>query len=266
MTRPSVRESSGIVAFKVEVVPLLHVERKLYDVPRGRERFDAYVATMTMGTGEAALPLTALNPMGREHVAAAIDRMIELGIEDGASEAASEAQRRLAAVEDSLRVAVVVADDLKGGWTNRYFTEMANRFERKYEVEHGWATVLFWTSEEPSLERARTQTLGAIYRALHQRRRGAATTLRAMMEQEGRAARFAGERMHLDAAELQRSRAIIEPHLDSTSYPVIAAALYGDDAGASLGYPPLGLPARAGYALALANALAEPRTPESSLS
>jgi hypothetical protein len=150
MTRPSVRESSGIVAFKVEVVPLLHVERKLYDVPRGRERFDAYVATMTMGTGEAALPLTALNPMGREHVAAAIDRMIELGIEDGASEAASEAQRRLAAVEDSLRVAVVVADDLKGGWTNRYFTEMANRFERKYEVEHGWATVLFWTSEEPS--------------------------------------------------------------------------------------------------------------------
>ncbi|HEY9084913.1 MAG TPA: hypothetical protein VIN40_03090 [Candidatus Tyrphobacter sp.] len=257
--------------FHVDLVPLLQIERKLYDVPRGRERFDAYVATMTMGTGEATLPLTALNPMGREHVAAMLDHMIEFDLESAAREAAADAQRRLADADDSLRVALVVADDLKGGWTNRYFSEMVNRFERKYEVAHGWATVLFWTSEEPfdefrMVERARAATFAAIYRTLHERKYGAAKTLRAIMAQEGRAARFAGESVHLEGSELQRSRAVIEPYLDSTLYPAIVAALYGDEAALSLGYSPLGLPERAGYAVALADALAEPQTPESALS
>lgn len=254
------------MALQVELVPLLQQERALYAVPRGRERFAAYLKAMTMGTGEAALPLTALNPMGREHVGEMLDRMIEVDIESAASEAVNAARERLPAVDDELRVAVVVADDLKGGWTNRYFTEMANRFERTYEVARGWATVLFWTSEEPTLEHARSATLAAIYRTLYERRHGAASTLRERMEQEGRAARFAGESVQLDAVALRDARRVIEPQLGAASYPVSAAALYGDDVAISLGYPPLGLPPRAGYAVALAAARAEERSPESYLS
>ncbi len=250
---------------QVEVVPLLERERALYAVPRGRERFGAYLNAMTMGTGEAALPLTALNPMGREHVAEMLDRMIALGVEDAAAEAAAEARERLCDVDDEIRVAIALADDLKGGWTNRYFAEMANRFERKYEVARGWATVLFWTSEEPTLERTRVETLAAIYRTLYERECGAAESLRAMMEQEGRAARFAGMRPHLDEAALQKTRHIIESHLESKAYPAIVAVLYGDEAATSLGYPPLGLPERAGYAVALADALVENQAPEATL-
>ncbi|HUY40846.1 MAG TPA: hypothetical protein VMV82_04680 [Candidatus Dormibacteraeota bacterium] len=245
---------------QVELVPLLQRERELYAVPRGRERFDAYVKAMTDETGEAVLPLTVLNPMGREHVAELLDRMIDLGVERVAAQAAAQAQERLAGVDDSVRVAIAVADDLKGGWTNRYFTEMANRFERRYEVARGWATVLFWTSEEPTLEHARRETLGAICRTVHERKHGPARTLRAMMEQEGEAAHFAGERVHLDDAALRDARRIIEPLRESTAYPAIVAALYGDEAAASLGYPPLGLPARAGYAVALAQSRDRPST------
>lgn len=249
----------------VELVPLLARERELYDVPRGRERFNAYLDTMTLGTGEAALPLTALNPMGREHVGVYLDRMLAMNVEGVAVRAAGDASERLSDVDDAIRVAIVVADDLKGGWTNRAFTEMANRFERTYEVARGWATVLFWTSEEPTLDRALFETLGALYRTLHERRFGPARTLGEMMRQEGRAARFAGERTSLDDAALERARRILEPHRDSTAYPVVAAALYGDDVATSLGYPPLGLPPRAGYALAHAEALAAGETPEEAL-
>ncbi len=250
---------------RVEVVPLLTRERELYEVPRGRERFQAYVDTMTMGTGEAALPLTSMNPMGREHVAATLDRMISLSVERVAADAAADASARLASIDDTLRLAIVVADDLKGGWTNRYFADMVNRFERKYEIARGWATVLFWTSEEPTTDRARTATFAAIYRTAYERRLGPATTLRAMMEQEGRAARFAGERATLDGAALASVESTLAPHLDSKAYPVIAAALYGDAAATALGYPPLGIPAFGGYAAALAQALAEKETPESKL-
>lgn len=245
------------MSLNVELVPLLRQERELYDVPRGRERFQAYLKAMTLGTGEAALPLAVLNPMGREHVGEYLDRMIAMGVEDAAAQAVADACDRLDGVEDEIRLAIVVADDLKGGWTNRTFTEMANRFERAYEVARGWATALFWTSEEPTLERARSESLGAIYRTLYERRFGAARTLGAMMRQEGRAARFAGEHVALDDAALAAARRVIEPNRDSTAYPVIVAALYGDEAATSLGYPPLGLPARAGYAVALAEAADE---------
>lgn len=60
------------------------------------------------------------------------------------------------------------------------------------------------------------------------------------MQQEGEAARFAGAQVHLDDAALRDARRIIEPLLESTAYPVITAALYGDEAAASLGYPSLG--------------------------
>lgn len=247
------------MAFRVDVVPLLERERALYAVPRGRERFKAYLDAMTMGTGEAALPLTTLNPMGREHVAELLDRMMTLGVESEAARAAAEAQDRLAGTcDDELRVAIVVADDLKGGWTNRYFTDLKNRFERPYEVHRGWATALFWTSEEPTLERARTETLAAVYRTAYERTHGPATSLQEMMMQEGAALRFAGEAVALDPERLERARRVILPFRETTAYPAIAAALYGDDAAVSLGYPPLGLPAGAGYAVALAEAQ-EPR-------
>ena len=40
--------------------------------------------------------------------------------------------------------------------------------------------------------------------------------------------------------------------LDSDHYPDVFACMYGDEAAESVGYPALGFPPRAGYAVALA--------------
>jgi len=47
---------------------------------------------------------------------------------------------------------------------------------------------------------------------------------------------------------------VIQPYLDTTDYPTLFACLYGDEAAKSVGYPPLGLSERAGFALALEEA------------
>ena len=51
---------------ELEFVPLLGIQRDIYRLPRGRERFEAYLHTMVDSrTGDLALPLVDMNPMGR---------------------------------------------------------------------------------------------------------------------------------------------------------------------------------------------------------
>ncbi len=58
--------------------------------------------------------------------------------------------------------------------------------------------------------------------------------------------------------QLARTREIIALHLDAlaTDLPTVIPCLFGDEAAVSLGYTPLGLPERAGLALALHDARA----------
>src|SRR5690242_1109074 len=103
---------------KLSFLPLLQIQRDLYAMPRGRERFNEYIKTMTdRETGDLVLPLVAMNPMGREHVAALIDEYIALGAEKIAQDAIASVTGEFAR---DYKVGVVVSDDLKGGWTNRY--------------------------------------------------------------------------------------------------------------------------------------------------
>jgi hypothetical protein len=79
---------------QLEHVPLLLIQRDLYNIPRGWDRFHEYICTMTGGTGDMVLPLVAMNPMGKEHVGALLDELLVLNAEDLAAEATAEAQRR----------------------------------------------------------------------------------------------------------------------------------------------------------------------------
>lgn len=78
--------------------------------------------------------------------------------------------------------------------------------------------------------------------------------LREILVYEGHALAYAGVAQWLDAEELAYTRAVLEPHLDSTHYPTLLVALEGDVAAKALGYEPLGLSSKAGLPLALAEA------------
>ena len=61
---------------RLDYVPLLKIQRDLYELPRGFERFREYLRTMTdPESGDLKFPLVAMNPMGKDHVTALLDAL-----------------------------------------------------------------------------------------------------------------------------------------------------------------------------------------------
>lgn len=238
---------------KLQYVPLLQLQRDLYQMPRGMERFRQYLATMIdPTTRDLKLPLVAMNPMGKDHVPMLLDELLALDADGIGAEAVGGVEPLLAHVPGEFKVAIVVADDLLGGWTSRYDTEFKRRFGSKPYHHRGWIEGGLWTSEVPSARAVREEVLTAVYRAAHIQQHGFALTLGEMMRQEGFAMARAGcVQPVLDEEDLAYTREVIQEYLGAKDQPMLMACLYGDEAARSLGYRPVGLSARAGFALAL---------------
>lgn len=237
----------------IQFVRLLQIQRDLYDLPRGRERFEAYLRTMIdPATGDLALPLASMNPMAREHAGALVDDYLRLDAEAAAASAVSSAGAAYGDVPAAFRVGLVIADDLKGGWTNRFASEFSARYETGALHKRSWLAGMLWTSEPAGLDRAVQAAVMAVHRAAYLERHGQARTLRDMLAQEGFAAAAAGcTEPALDPDDLAYTRAVVDPLRGLMDRPTIFAVLFGDAAAAELGYAPLGLSHRAGFALAL---------------
>jgi hypothetical protein len=246
---------------KFELVPILEKLRDLYLIPRGPDRFQAYIDLATDGATATKYipypPLITVNPMAKEHALECVESWISLGAENIVQMVLEEANIRLESVEftRTIKVGLSVLDDLKGGWTNRTFNDAA-RFKVGESLEKtGWLCVPVWTSEIPKLEELRTVVLESACRAAFVVQHGDPQTLREMIAQEGFVAAFAHRSLEFDREELEYSRAVIAPHLQSTHQPTVIACLYGDEAAKELGYSPLGLSKHAGFQIALADAL-----------
>ena len=236
---------------KLELLPLLHTQQALHLLPRGPVRFKAYIEAITGGGNDLVLPLAGMNPMGKEHVAKLIGELILWKAETVVAEVLLSAANRLAGLEGALKVGLVLTDDLKGGWTNRYLADMTGRFKGSYDVKHDWALVPIWTSESWDADTLKQTVLTTLYRTLYKKTYGLPVTLKDMMQQEGSALRFAGATPTLESNELEYNRAVLEPHLTATEWAVILPCLYGDAAAKEVGHRPLGLSPGAGYAVAL---------------
>ena len=228
-------------------VPLLGVQRDLYRIPRGRERFEQYLQTMIdASTGDIRFPLVAMNPMAKEHVPALLDRLIELG----ADNIGGAATREIDDIGRDLRVTTVVSDDLIGGWTHRFAAEFSSRFETKPLLERGWIVAMLWSSETPAVDRVQQSVAAAIRRVEFILKHGFASTLAERMSQEGYALASAG--VEMPDVDLEHLRAVIAPLLQATDMRTAIECLFGDVGARSLGFTERGLPENAGLALALA--------------
>ena len=237
----------------LEFVPLLGVQRDLYRLPRGMERFRAYLKTMVGDSGDdLELPLVAMNPMGKEHVPALIDQLIELRAEEIGADAVTLARVHVEREPGKFKVGIVVSDDLRGGWTNRWASEFSHRFGERALYTRGWIVPIVWSSEVPTAAAVREEVLTSVYRAAYVQHHGYATRLSEMLAQEGAAMAMAGcVEPRLDPEDLEYTRAVIEPLRGATGHSTIFPCLFGDEAASALGYPPQGLSRRAGFALAL---------------
>ncbi|MEM9775389.1 MAG: hypothetical protein AAF902_12475 [Chloroflexota bacterium] len=236
--------------------PLLQLQRDLYDGERGFKRFKTYIETLRdPETGDMALPLPMMNPMGKEHIPALLDEYLEMNVDNkiGAMVDSIAADQSLRL--DEFKTALVLADDALGGWTQRTLSEFNHRTQSKPMFRRGWLVGLLWTSEAASVEAAEIAIKETIYRGTWIHECGFADTLQEIMAQEGYAQSKAGRVPHIDKDDLIYTKEVLEPMLTTGDQPTLVAALYGDAAAEELGYPKLGLSPKAGLELALAQAL-----------
>lgn len=245
---------------KLEHVPLLAVQRDIYRIPRGPDRFRAYLDRMLdPATGDLRLPLTVMNPMAKDHVLRHVELLMAMGAEEAAAQAVRDVEPKVAAEPGTYRIGLIVADDMGGGWTHRAAAELSHLRGELALEKRGWITPVLWASDTYGPAEIREEVLVSVFRAAWVLQRGAPQTLRDILLQEGTAMRLAGARNPaLEPHALVRTREVIARHLDRNDQGTLIAALFGDRAARELGHEPLGLPERAGLALALHGRL-EPR-------
>lgn len=253
-------------------VPLIKVQRELQGLPRNYERFKAYLRTVLNQDGVELPPLGIMNPMGKDHVTTLLDTLLAMDVEAIGARAAKEAEAALPHVTGDFKVGLVVADDLLGGWTNRYdyeyglrFASMPQHFKRDPDSPSGfklpkwlkdfWIAGVLWSSEPASAEAVRLAILLPAYRFAYIQMHGPARTLREMMTQEGRVLLRAGcKGPLLDEGDLEYTREVLRPFLDEGDKRTVIECMFGDPAGKTLGFSPRGLSHWAGLAVALHDA------------
>jgi hypothetical protein len=243
-------------------MPITHIaimaeQYRLQQMPRNMERFHEYLNTITNEdhTDVKLAPLVAANPMAREHVTERVAEYLALDAEQVAATAVMEYQARAGTPAHEYKHGLVVMDDVKGGWTSRPSAEMA--VIESASTRGGWLTTGLWVSEPATAAYIRENVLQTLFRMFYLQGHGIPQTLRERMAVEGRAMAFAGKTLWLDKEEIAYTRHVLAPLLDTDNYAFCFAALLGDEAARQFGYEALGLSARAGLAVALADALAE---------
>lgn len=254
---------------RLEPVSVLPILRELWQMPRDMTRFHAYLEKVT-GNGEIFAPLIAANPMARPHMVAFVDTLDALGADAILADACADAERRLARCELARKVSLVPIDDVGGAWSEKTLVDFGARFgdekihKRASSRKYPFVTAVAYVSEPPTKTLLRERVLAALYRAAWADAHGPPLTLRAMLEQEGNALRFAGAAGPI-VPDVEAVRGALAPHLDATLHATRFAAMYGDAAAQRAGHKPLGVPDDAGFALALHDAKRAKSKPEENL-
>lgn len=246
-------------------VPLLQKQRELQGLPRNLERFREYLRTLSHDGKTLDLPsLGLMNPMGKAHVTNLLDALLTLDADGIAAQAVAEMEALLGDDYGDFNVALVVVDDLVGGWTNRYHYEFGIRFgiaaartdgSRPKWLKENWITGVLWSSEPATIRTVRETVLTTLHRIDYVRQNGPARVLRDMLTQEGQVLRAAGcAGPVLDAEEIDYTREVIAAFLEADDMRTCIECLFGDEAGRTLGFTPRGLSPWAGLALAFHDA------------
>ena len=216
-----------------EVLPLLDIQRQLLAQPRDFARFKGYLKTLLNAEGDAVeLPINAFNPMSKEPIAAILNAMIALNAEQILREACGQVAAQFPGMR-AFKTGWVIADDVQGSWTHRPTAELKRLRGKDYELEHGFATVTWWSSQGlPTQEQLHKQASGQLYDLAYCASHGPQPTLGQLHDLISRRALFSG---------LPQPAAIPPDLAGATDDAALIAALYGDAEAAKLGYAPLGL-------------------------
>lgn len=227
------------------LMPLLEDMLQLYQIAPGPQRFAAYLALLHGDSQDDLVrPIGGYNPMAKPHVAAQIADLQALGAEALASAALDRVNKAWAHLHPHrhLQMGLVLADDLKGGWTFRHTTDYDSTFRLNALETRDLAATYLWTSEGYSAAQLQHQVAAYALRTVHWLDHPKPATLAEHIAQEQFVARHNPFSPILEPlAQPDLVAEIIETFGESADYLLILNVLYGDAAVEAIGHPAQGI-------------------------
>lgn len=240
---------------RIDYVPTLPELKRLYEMPRDPSRFRAYLRTMIDETGEELgfAPLVLANPMARDHVRELVDRYLEMDADSIALQTIESLLPEFSNYDERFEASLVIVDDARGGWTNRYTTEIYLRriadprsLTEKRRARF-WITGVLWSSEPANEAIVRIAMKSALLRLLFVFENGPARTVSELIRQERAVMSRSGQtRDPLGSDDDAWTRQILADRADEDDLANLVTCLFGDSAAESMGFEKLGLPPWAG--------------------
>jgi len=240
---------------RIDYVPALPELKRLYAMPRDQTRFRAYLRTMIDENGEEIgfAPLVLANPMAREHVRELVDRYGEMDADTIAFRTIESVLPELSHFDERFEASLVIVDDQKGGWTNRFATEIYLRripdprsLTAKRRTRF-WITGVLWSSEAASADNVRVAMKSALYRLQFVFENGPATSVSDLIRQERAVMIRSGKSLApLESDEYLWTQQVLADRANEIDFANLVTCLFGDVAAETLGFEKLGLPENAG--------------------
>ena len=234
-----------------ELTPILDKMETLYQLPRTKQRFEAYLLLLQgEKKQDMILPIAGYNPMGKEIVLEKIKMLRQLQAEALIPSALEQINRTLpAGNREKMEVVINVADDVGGSWSSRYTTDYINRFDVGPLVKRNFCTPYFWTSETYSTALILQRAKAAVYRTLYWKKKGKPMTLAACVAQE------VYVQQQLDSSiptvqeyDFDAIGTFFKQYAESEDYSLLFNFFYGDEASEQLAYPVYGIHKMGGLA------------------
>ncbi|MDA9774436.1 hypothetical protein N9B82_05725 [Saprospiraceae bacterium] len=232
-------------------VPILEKMKTFYETTPTPERFSSYLKMLQGGAKDLKVPIAGYNPMAKGHIVTKLNELISLDAEKITRDVLYAFNQDFETNEfGSIEVILNLADDLKGGWTNRFSTDYDSKFKLNALLERNFCSPFFWTSEEFSTEIIKIRVQEYALRSFYVLKNGRAKTLNEHINQEIFVASNSEDNYN-DQIDSDAFR-YLKIHEEELDYNLIFNFLYGDEISKSLNYPIYGLQSFAGYHLAKA--------------
>lgn len=236
------------LSMSLQPYELLKTQWQLLELPKSRERFDAYLTALTGDADDLLIPISSFNPMSKEHVKGVVARLIDFNAEQILVNTLNDFNSTALSLSGDYKVGLVVADDLKGGWTCRETIEFNRLMTTSEELKRKWITVLWWSADQCTPEAIRCAIIDQTCKSLAILQVGPPKTLKDLVELEAQAQTACGARPDY---KVYSWMAQFESLMSSQEVPILISAFYGDLSAEKLGYSPLGFPSHAGKLVAL---------------
>lgn len=238
---------------KISVNPILSEIKELYSQPRSKDRFSKYLAKLQGNTqNDMALPISGFNPMAKDHILSKVEELLSIQAEEIISEVVQSKNKDLAQFEKENFVLVLnLADDVKGGWTNRYSADFDSKFKLSGIASRRFIVPYFWASETYDRDLIIRRTNEYIYRTIYWISHPRPITLRDHYLQELFVNKHVGAAdSSIDLSHLRNTKEYFEVHKDTDHYDKLIHFFYGSPGSQSLGLQDYGLKESTGFQMA----------------